>query len=315
MLNRRHLRIKILQALYSYMQVKDNNIIKGEQELFTSIDKTFELYLSLLMMLTEILEIAQIKIEDGKRKKLPTKEDLKPNTKLLNNHILLLLNKNIALKKNCEKLKFSWFEERNMFKKLFKQIREQEEYIAYMSEESQTFEADKEFIIKIFKKTIVNFEPLHIYLEEKSIFWNDDLDLMSSMVIKTIKSFTSTDDEFTPLLDLFKDPEDELHFVKTLYRKAIVQSEEHMAMIKEKAQNWELERIALMDIILMKMALTEAKEFSQIPTKVTLNEYIEISKFYSTPKSNGFINGILDKLFIELKESGEILKTGRGLLD
>jgi transcription antitermination protein NusB len=315
MLNRRHLRIKILQALYSYMQVKDNNITKGEKDLFFSIDKIYELYLSLLLIFTEIKEIAEQKIEDGKKKKLPTSEELAPNKKFINNELLNLLSKNIALNKGAEKIKFSWFEERSMLKKLLKEIIEQEEYVAYMTSEIQNFDSDKEFIIKIFKKTIANFEPLHNYLEEKSIFWNDDLDLMSSMAIKTLKSFTESSDEFSPLLDLFKDPEDEVNFVKTLYRKTIVQSDDHMQLIKEKAQNWELERIALMDIILMKMALTEAKEFSQIPTKVTLNEYIEISKFYSTPKSNGFINGILDKIFTELKMSGEILKTGRGLLD
>jgi transcription antitermination protein NusB len=315
MLNRRHLRIKILQALYSYMQVKDNNITKGEKELFYSIDKIFELYISLLLTLTEIQEIAQNKIEDGKKKKLPTPEELIPNEKLIKNKVFIFLSKNIALQKSADRLKFSWFEERNMFKKLFKEILEQSEYLEYMASKEQSFEQDRDFIVKIFKKTIVNFEPLQNYFEEKSIFWNDDLDLMSSMVIKTLKSLNEESDEFLPLLDLFKDPEDELNFVKTLYRKTIVQSEEHMLLIKEKAQNWELERIALMDIILMKMALTEAKEFSQIPTKVTLNEYIEISKFYSTPKSNGFINGILDKLFTELKLNGDIVKTGRGLLD
>jgi N utilization substance protein B len=169
-------------------------------------------------------------------------------------------------------------------------------------------------VIRIFKRHLINAQSLHDFFEERSIFWVDDLDLVASMVIKTFKSFEEDSDAFHPLLPLWKDPDDEQSFVKLLFRKTIVQSPEHMELIHKHTDNWELDRIALMDIILMKMALTEGREFPEIPVKVTLNEYIEISKYYSTPKSNTFINGVLDKLFEELKTSGKIKKVGRGLI-
>jgi transcription antitermination protein NusB len=314
-LNRRHLRIKIFHALYAYFQHSKDSLDKGEKELFFSISKMYEMYLYLLLVYIEIAHHSELKIEDKKRKQLPTHEDLNPNMRFVENPYVKLLATNEQLFRAIEKEKLSWADQPDLIKKLFKEITESVEYQNYMSAESVTDEEHLQVLVSLFKKYIINFEPLQQYFEDKSIFWVDDLDLASSMVIKTLKSFDLKKGSSQEILGLYKDAEDEVNFVKTLFRKVVMQSEENEAFIHEKAENWDMERIAMIDMILMKMAVTEAREFSQIPIKVTLNEYIEIAKFYSTPRSNIFINGILDKLFAELKEKGLIRKIGRGLIE
>jgi N utilization substance protein B len=193
------------------------------------------------------------------------------------------------------------------------QVRESELFFNYMQAETNTFEEDKNFIVSIFKTEIANSELIYNFFEEKSIHWLDDIDLACAAALKTIKQVK----EDTPIeiMDLFKDPEDEIPFIKTLLRKTIANDNENVLLIDELTKNWELDRIAKMDIILMKMAITELQEFNNIPKKVTLNEYIEISKFYSTPKSSGFINGILDKAIDRLEKENKIQKIGRGLIN
>lgn len=315
MLNRRHLRIKIFHALYAYLQRSKDSLEKGEKELFFSIAKMREMYLMLLMVFVEISHFANQRVEDKRRKKLPTEEDLNPNMRFVNNRLVAQLAENEMLQSAVQKEKITWSDQPELIKKLYNLIVETEEYQAYMQSDEDSFQQDQAVIIALFKKHVVNFEPLQQYFDDKSIFWADDLDLAASMTIKTFKMFDENSGSDQPVLELYKDPEDEKKFVRTLFRQTIVQSDENEAMIKEKAENWDMERIAMLDMILMKMALTEAREFNQIPVKVTLNEYIEISKFYSTPKSNTFINGILDKLFAALKDEGKIKKIGRGLLD
>jgi N utilization substance protein B len=314
MLNRRHLRIKILQALYAYELSLDKNLAKAEKELFFSIEKMYDMYLFLLMLMPEMKTIAENRIEEGKRKKLPTEEDKSPNMRFVNNHFLKQLEANIPIQKLGEKKKINWAGQGPELRKLFKAITETEEYQAYMQLEKPTYEDDKEVVIRVFKRHLINHAALQDFFDERSIFWSDDLDLVASMTIKTLKSFSEDADEYQALLPLWKEPEDEKAFVKTLFRKTITQSDEHSALFKKHADNWEVDRIAVMDMILMKMALTEGRELKQIPIKVTLNEYIEISKYYSTPKSKNFINGILDKIFADMKTSGTIKKTGRGLI-
>lgn len=315
MLNRRHLRIKILQALYAYDQSKATDIANAEERLFENIQKMYDMYLFLMLIMLEIRTVAENKIEDGKKKRLPTDADINPNMRFVNNALLKQIEDNQALQVLSEKAKVNWMGEGELIRRMYKVLTETEEYQEYMAAEENSYEADKEVIIRLFKRHLINLESLQYFFEEKSIFWIDDLDIVASMVIKTFKSFTADTDSTMELLPLWKDPADEKTFVKTLFRKAILQSKEHDELIKNNADNWEFDRIALMDIIMMKMALTEAREFKQIPVKVTLNEYIEISKYYSTPKSSTFINGILDKLFAELSENGTIKKVGRGLIN
>ncbi len=315
MLNRRHLRIKVLQALYAFFQSEEDNFNRTEKELFSAIDRIYDLYLYFLLSFEEVKIVAEQRIEDQKNKKRATEEELNPNLKFVENEVFLLLEKSKHLRRFAEENKVSWVGDANreMFKKVFAQTRESEEYFAYLNSESKSFEEDLQYALSFFKTDIANSELVYHFFEEKSIHWMDDIDLVCSMVLKTIK--TAKEGEDLEILPLFKDPEDEIPFVKTLLGKTIVHDKDNEKLIDELTKNWELDRIAKMDIILMKMAITEFQEFNNIPTKVTLNEYIEISKFYSTPKSNGFINGVLDKAIEILKKDNKINKVGRGLMN
>ena len=315
MLNRRHLRIKVMQALYAYQQSKTKDTAIGEKELFHSLEKVYDLYIFMLLTFEEVRKFAASRIEDRKKKRLPTKEDLNPNTRFIDNRVFEIISTNTELTRLSETRKINWGGEQELFKKLFRVIEQSDEYNEYMVKEEDSFKSDREFALKIFKVYVANFESLQQLLEDKSIYWVDDLDLVCSMVLRTIKSMHENVGENAKLMAMYKDPEEEIKFVKDLFWNSIKNHDTNMKLVEEKAKNWELDRIAAMDILLMNMALTEVKIFSTIPVKVSLNEYIEISKFYSTPKSNIFINGILDKLFEEMKKSGVIKKMGRGLIE
>lgn len=315
MLNRRHLRIKVLQALYAFFQSEEENFNRTEKELFGALDRIYDLYLYFLLSFEEVKIVAEQQIEDKKNKKRATEADLNPNLRFVENQIFLQLESNKELRRAAEENKITWVGDANreMFKKVFNQTKESEEYFAYMNSETNSFEEDLQYALSFFKTDIANSELIYHFFEEKSIHWMDDIDLVCSMVLKTLK--TAKTNEVIEILPLFKDPEDEIPFVKTLLRKTIANDNETEKLIDDLTKNWELDRIAKMDIILMKMAITEFQEFNNIPTKVTLNEYIEISKFYSTPKSNGFINGILDNAIERLSKEGKINKIGRGLMN
>ncbi|MCR9173213.1 MAG: transcription antitermination factor NusB [bacterium] len=313
MLNRRHLRVKVLQALYAYYQSTDAKATASEKELFKAVDRIYELYIYLLLTFEELQRQAERRIEEGKNKMRPTEEDLNPNRKFVDNKVIQMLSEHDELRKYSEELKVNWVgdEKQELFRKMYLEIREGETYFEYMNNGQEGFEEDKAFMVALFKTDIANFQHLYNFFEELSIHWLDDIDLACSMVLKTIKSFDENGSN--PILPLYKDEEDERKFIRELLRKTIEMDSENEALIDELTSNWELDRIARMDIILMKMAITELQIFNNIPTKVTLNEYIEISKFYSTPKSNGFINGVLDKAISRLEGQGMIQKAGRGL--
>lgn len=312
MLNRRHIRIKILHILYGFYQDSDADVVATRKALNHSVGKMQELYVLLLMMIGAMQGFAIDRIEAGRKKQLPTPEDLHPNTKFVTNKPLRALANSKKLQKAASDLGVGWGDDQEMLRKMFRSLLEHEEYIEFMASEERGFKHDREYLIRIFRKHMITSEVFQERLEEQSIFWNDDLDLAASMAIKTIKTIRETDDDIT-LLPLWREDDDDKQFLETLFTEALAQAEVNEALVMEAAKNWELERIALMDRILMKMALAEAKSFSSIPLKVTLNEYIELSKYYSTPKSNGFINGVLDQLFTQLKNDGTIVKIGRGL--
>lgn len=315
MLNRRHLRIKVLQALYAFYQSEGENFGKVEKELMNSLDRIYDLYIYLLLTFGELKTIAERRQEGSKKKILPTDEDLHPNRKFVDNAIIALLEENKEIRQASEQQKVNWVgdEHQEMFRKMFTHIRESEVFDSFMNNGVEGFEEDRAFALALFKTEIANFPLMYNFFEEKSIHWLDDIDLVCTMVLKTIKGMTPEGPN--PIMPLFKDEEDELEFTKQLLRKTVTFDKENEQLIDELTSNWELDRIAKMDIILMKMAITELQIFKSIPTKVTLNEYIEISKFYSTPKSNGFINGVLDKAIDRLKAEGKIVKTGRGLIN
>lgn len=315
MLNRRHLRIKVLQALYAYFQSDEDNYRRTENELMQAIERIYDLYIYLLLTFSEVKDIAQHRIDENKKKIRPAEEDLNPNLKFVDNAIIALLEENKTLRAISEERKVNWVgdEHQEMFRKMFLQIKDSETYFEHMNNGLNGFEEDKAFAIELFKIEIANSPLLYNFFEEKSIYWMDDIDLACSMVIKTIK--TVEEGGQLDILPLYKEDDDEQEFVRELLRKTISMDNVNEALIDELTKNWELDRIAKMDIILMKMAITELQIFSNIPTKVTLNEYIEISKFYSTPKSNGFINGVLDKAIERLNSEKKIVKVGRGLMN
>src|SRR5690554_2598113 len=315
MLNRRHLRIKVLQTLYAYSQRDDKDFLWAKKELFKAIDQMYELYILLLLIFPELRSQAEHRIEENKKKMLPTKEDIHPNLKFHDNKIIEILENSAELRHQSENLKANWMgdEKQELIRKMYNHIRQSEVYFEFMNNGKEGFEEDKEFIVQLFKTEIANFPLLYDFLEERSVYWMDDIDLACSMVIKTIKSFKEDSEEYA-ILPLYKPNDDEEEFIADLLRQAINKRPENLKIIDDLTQNWELDRIAKMDVLLMELAITELKTFSNIPTKVTLNEYIEISKFYSTPKSNLFINGILDKAITKLESTGEIQKVGRGLM-
>lgn len=313
MLNRRHLRIKVLQSLYAFFQSEDADYVKAEKEMMNAIDRIYDLYLYLMLTFSEVKSQALHRIEENKKKIRPTEDDLNPNLKFVDNQIIDLLEKSVSLRKASEESKINWMGDENqeMFRKMYLEIRDSETYFEFMNNDSAGFEEDKAFAISLFKNEIANYPLLYNFFEEKSIHWLDDIDLACNMVIKSLKGFEEGIEG--DILPLYKDEVDEKEFVKELLKGTIKLNKESEAMIDELTSNWELDRIAKMDVILMKMAIAELQIFNNIPTKVTLNEYIEISKFYSTPKSNGFINGILDQAILRLEKEGKIKKIGRGL--
>jgi len=313
MLNRRHIRIKVLQVLFAYYSEEKPDAARYEKMLFESFDRFRDLYISLMDLMPEMQAKAIEKIEAGMNKKLPTKEDLHPNTKFVTNSIIRLLSNSKNLSKASKESHIRWKDNDDMLRQLFKFLIETEDYKEYMDSTARGFEHDREYVLRFIRRHVVNFVPMQEWLEEIGIFWNDDLDLAASMVLKSLKTVQVTDDDIE-IMSLWKAEDDEEQYAKQLFRKTLAYGAESMELIAKHSPNWEADRIALMDLIIMKMAIAEAREFDQIPLKVTMNEFIELSNYYSTPKSNQFINGLLDTLFPLLEKQGIIKKTGRGLI-
>jgi N utilization substance protein B len=319
MLSRRHLRIKVLQAVYAFFQSDNGDLPKGEKQLLISIEKIRELYIHQISFLIEIRDLALKRSEENKKKFFPTDDDLNPNMRFIENKALIQLEDNREFRKFRDKLRVNWSNEPEMVRKAYLSLKESGFYKKYMDQEVSSYVLDQEMLVKIVKKTFSSYDLLENFYEDKSVYWAFDAYHMANLLLmKLLKLMKETDDEYTALPELLKskaDEEDDKVFVVNLFRKTILNSEKYEELIDEKAKNWELDRIAMMDTILIKMALAELLAFPSIPVKVTLNEYIEISKYYSSAKSKVFINGILDKLIADLKDQKLIKKTGRGLLE
>lgn len=313
MISRRIIRIKILQLLYAYYKSSGSSINKAEKELFFSIQKTYDLFHYLLLLIIDIADYALSRIEIAKNKKIPTWEDLNPNTKFVDNKIILQLRNNRQYNEYLKSNKLSWVNYPELIRNLFNSIRESEHYKEYMDNKNHSYEEDKKLISDIYIKDIAVFEPLYQNLEEQSIYWNDEVEFVISIILRTIKSFKETEGINGNMPPLFKNEED-INFAKRLFRKAILNMEEYRKLIEQFAKNWEIERIAFIDILILQTAIAEVIEFTSIPVKVTFNEYLEIAKFYSTNKSSIFINGLLDKIVSHLKDNNMIKKSGRGLV-
>ncbi|WP_340113814.1 transcription antitermination factor NusB [Maribellus mangrovi] len=313
MISRRIIRTKVLQVLYAYYSSEEKSINNTEKELFFCIQKAYELYHYLFDLVIEMADYAENRIEIKKNKHQPSYDDLHPNTKFISNQVIAQLRQNKQLMTYLNQKKLSWKDNPELIKELYLMMTESEMYEKYMNDGNRSYLDDRKFIERLFNKIILLSEDLYQVLEEKSIYWNDDVDFVVSMIVKTLKRFNELTNAEHRLMPMYKDQEDR-DFTKDLLRKAIINHDELRELIKEHSKNWDVERIAFMDILIMQLAITEFLYFPTIPTKVSLNEYIELSKFYSTEKSRNFINGILDKTLKDLKRSEKINKAGRGLI-
>ena len=314
MLNRRHIRIKVLQILYAFFHSESDDLLKCERELENSIQHTQSLYVHLLLLLVDLKLLAKTKIEKGRNKLLPSQDDLNPNTKFVDNKIFSLLQQNLDQVDKSNLQPSYWLGHSDLLTKLLAQIQASELYRAYMDKSSHSFIDDRKFISNLFKEFIAPNEDLHSFLGEKSIYWLDDFAIVNLSVIKTLNSFKEDKLIHKVIMPLFKN-EDDKKYAFSLLEKTIVNSEDYKKYIGETASNWDEERISSMDQLLMQMAICELLNFETIPVKVTLNEYIELSKDYSSHKSKVFINGVIDKLAVRFKKEKKINKLGRGLVE
>lgn len=320
MLSRRHLRIKVLQALYAFFQSDKERLDLGEREMMKSVNKLYEIFIYQLSFLIEIVEFAEKRMNENKQKFFPTAEDLAPNERFINNRVIKQIIDNRDFRKHFDAYKINWSDEEEMVRKIYNEIREGDDFKLYMSSPTNSYNDDREILIKIVKKQISRSDSLQYFYEEKDIHWSDDFHTANLLTIKTLKAFKESweDHHHLPTLlkeDEFDDKNEDREFVRQLFRKTIIKTDEYGDLIEDKVKNWEMDRIAIMDILIIKMALAELLEFPSIPIKVSLNEYIELAKMYSTPKSKIFVNGVLDKLIFDLKENKRIKKSGRGLLE
>ena len=307
MINRVLIRLKIVQIVYAYYQNGGKNLDTAEKELFFSLSKAYDMYNYLLLLMVEITKQAERKQNAAKSKLLPTAEELYPNTKFVNNRFIAQLEVNKQLLEFSETQKKTWENEAEFVKSLCEKIQESDIYKEYMESTTSSYEEDRELWRKLYKRIIFNNDELDQVLEDQSLYWNDDKEIVDTFVLKTIKRFEEQNGAKQELLPEFKDEEDQ-DFARRLFRRAILNADYYRHLISENTRNWDLDRVAFMDVIIMQIALAEILSFPNIPVSVTLNEYVEIAKLYSTPKSGSFINGTLDGIVKALKEDNKLTK-------
>jgi transcription antitermination protein NusB len=312
MINRRHIRVKVMQSVYAMQQSHNSDIIREEKFLKHSILKMFDLYVLNFQLIIEVQKLAAKRIALSKKKILPTKEDLKPNTKFIDNKLINLIAESISVESYVELNNLNnWEEDDEYVKIIFDELQKSDLYKKYLDTTEDSDKVDKAFVIDFFKEIIAPNEKLGEYFEDKMISWVDDIPFVNTWVVKTLSK--SKLQKTFMLGSLYKDKDDE-DFVSDLFRKTILKHKTYEEDITAKTPNWESDRIADIDMILIKMAITEFINFPSIPVRVTINEYIEVAKDYSTTKSSYFINGVLDKISKDFEKNKRIVKIGRGLL-
>ncbi|MFM6975767.1 MAG: transcription antitermination factor NusB [Sphingobacteriaceae bacterium] len=315
MLNRRQLRVKVLQVLYAYQQADNKEVKLFEKALLKDINSVSEMYFYALSLLIKVADYSLIDAEDRANKHLPSAEDLNAPTKLSDNLFIEALRNHPKYVEGLKQFKVSWDFEPIIDKTIFSFLKNAEEYTDYLKAKEHTIHSDKEIIKYIFRKIILKNPAIEQIFEEKFINWPVDKEVLKAMMAKTFKGFNGPDAGSNQLAFLLQNEKEDREFVIDLLNKSIAHADEYLGYIDKKTKNWDAERIALMDILLMQMAIAELVHFSSIPVKVTINEYLEIAKEFSTPKSNSFINGILDKILADLKAEKKIQKFGRGLIE
>lgn len=307
MINRVLIRLKIVQIVYAYYQNGGKNLDTAEKELFFSLSKAYDLYNYLLLLMVEVTKQANKRLNAAKNKLVPTKEELFPNTKFVENRFIAQLEVNKQLLEFSNNQKKTWENEADFVKTLCDKILESDIYKEYMASETSSYEEDRELWRKLYKNIIFNNIELDQVLEDQSLYWNDDKEIVDTFVLKTIKRFDEKNGAKQELLPVFKDEEDQ-DFARRLFRRTILNADYYRHLISENTKNWDLDRVAFMDVVIMQIALAEILSFPNIPVSVSLNEYVEIAKLYSTPKSGGFINGTLDGIVNSLKKENKLTK-------
>ena len=307
MISRRILRIKVLQTIYSYYQNGDGDIAKYEKELDYSIGRSYSLYFFLMQLAIDVCDYAQNRIESNRQKHLATQSDLNPNYKFVNNKLIAQLRENQHLQKQMSQSKLSWNKHPELIKRLFKDFSESQEYINYMESESTAYEDDKKILSFFFSQIVCECDLLYQTLEEMSIYWTDSAEFIIGMVIRTIERYRIGYGSDYALMPMYKNEEDAT-FARKLFDSAVASCDEYRKLISECTTNWDIERIAFFDILILQTAVAEIEKFPEIPLKVTFNEYIELAKNYSTTRSCTFINGVLDKITQVLRQQKRIMK-------
>ncbi|NGM67022.1 transcription antitermination factor NusB [Sphingobacterium sp. SGR-19] len=304
-----------MQTLYAFSLSQDKQVKDFEKILLTSVDEVNQMYIWTLNLLDEVAEYVLIDAEGRANKFLPTETDKIYTTKLNSNSFIESLRQNRTYLENVKRYKVSWTFDPEIVRSIFAQLKDSPEYMAYLQQEDRSIAAEKDIIKFIFKRIILKSPEIEQVFEAKFINWPVDREVLQAMVAKTFKNFSSENPTQNKLADLTPNWEEDGEFIVELLKQTIRYGDEYQKLISVKTKNWEADRIALVDTLLMRMAICELINFPTIPVKVTINEYIELSKAFSTSKSNTFINGILDKILAELAQQGRIQKTGRGLKD
>lgn len=307
MINRIIIRIKVLQVLYAYYQKENSDIKSAENELIFSMQKAYDLYHYLFVLIILLTDAHQKKLDLLKHKILATQEDLNPNTRLINNRFAKQLQSNKQLASFINEKGYFWNEdESNIIRNTLNKILQSDIYEEYLSSKD-TYESDNEFWKRVMKHIILPDEDVIEYLEDQCIYWQDDLEIIGTFILKTIKKFEENSDNDHQLMPMFRNEEDK-DFAFQLLRKSIEEGKENSERIVKQVKNWDIDRFANMDLYILQAAIAELKNFDSIPVNVTYNEYIDLARYYSTPKSPNFINGILDSVVNELKKEGLLFK-------
>ena len=319
MLNRRILRIKAFKVLYSSVLAENMSLAQAEAQLELSCEATRDLYIYMLGIVSPLTRIAQDRIEAAKSKFNPTEEERNPNMKFAENALAKLLDEDADFQKVYKKKKFDWSQYDLFLKKVMNSIVSKEYYAEYMASDKRSLAEDCKLFTRIFEEEFVDSEELERILEDKSLYWNVDLAYSLTWCCKTLKNLAKG--ESWSLIPLYQSElltgegvESDKLFVRKLLQASFAAYEKYSAMVAESVSGWEKERLFSTDVVLIVMGLAEAVTFPSIPVKVTMNEYVEISKYFGTPKSRSFVNGLLDKLVQQLVNEGQINKEGKGLL-
>ena len=306
MINREIIRIKIVQLTYAYYQNGNKNIDTAEKELFFSLSKAYDLYNYLLALMVAVAKEAKRRLEiaESKARREGTE---KPSAKFAFNRFTLQLEENKQLSEFIGSQKHTWTDEPEFVGKLFEQIEQSQIYKDYMASKEDDYAADRELWRKIYRTLIQDNPDLDALFEEQSLYWNDDKEIVDTCVLKTIKRFDEQNGSKQELLPEY-DSEEDKDYARKLFRASILNADEYQRYMSETSRNWDFSRLAYMDVVIMQIAIAELMTFPSIPVSVTINEFVEIAKLYSTPKSGGYINGMLDTIARHLIKTGRLMK-------